>query len=305
MKKIFLLTGLLLLNSCKTGLITNQEKKGDYMFEKMDYNKWEKDNAVFKDVERPSLYNLKDGSSVYPLYPYWYILPPKPAFYTINKMYYESSGIIKAKGKYFGECHPGSTIMKIGIWTYFDEQGKLIREEDEDKKFGTFGYNELLTFLDQEKVINLRTGKNRENFSAFIDDTVLKGKKIWLVEVYTDKTRYKGVQYLLDFYTGALLMKFNIKCWDNGNGRDCKYTKIIDNTAIYKTENGVDYTEPEWKEHLKNKEEGIYYYNNDDNNNNPNNTNYSLWIVLFIVAFAAIFGGFIYITNHSRSLLQP
>jgi hypothetical protein len=179
----------------------------------------------------------------------------------------------------------------------------VIREEDEDKKFGAFGYNELLMFLDQEKVINLRTGKNRENFSAFIDDTVLKGKKIWIVEVYTDKTRYKGVKYYVDFNTGALLKKLSIKCWDNGNGRDCKYTTIFDNTAIYKTENGIDYTEPEWKEHLKKKEEGIYFYNNDDNN--PDNTNYSLWIVLLIVVFAVILGSFIYITNHSRSLLQP
>ncbi|TRX36180.1 hypothetical protein FNW52_09140 [Flavobacterium sp. ZT3R18] len=304
MKKIILFASLLLLNSCKTGLITNQEKKGDYMFEKFDFNKLENEYKGFEDAENLGLYNLKDGSIVLPSYPNWYILPPKPAFYTIYKSYYKSNDGIKAKGKYFGKCDPGSTIMKIGIWTYFDEQGKVIREEDEDKKFGAFGYNELLTFLDQEKVINLRTGKNRENFSAFINDTELKGRKIWHVKVYTDKTRYKGVRYLLDFNTGALLMKFSIKGWENGNGTDYKFTKIIDNTIIYKTENGIDYTEPEWKEHQKKKEEGIYYYNNDDDNK-PNNTNYSLWIVVLIVVFVVIFGGFIYLTNHSRSLLQP
>jgi hypothetical protein len=305
MKKIILFASLLLLYSCKTGLITNQEKKGDRMFEKFDFNKLENEYKGFEDAENLGLYNLKDGSIVLPSYPNWYILPPKPAFYTIYKSYYKSNDGIKAKGKYFGECDPGSTIMKIGIWTYFDEQGKVIREEDEDKKFGAFGYNELLTFLDQEKVINLRTGKNRENFSAFINDTELKGRKIWHVKVYTDKTRYKGVRYLLDFNTGALLMKFSIKGWENGNGTDYKFTKLIDNTVIYKTESGIDYTAPEWKEHKKNKEEGIYYYNNDDNNNNPDNTNYSFWIVVLIVVFAVIFGGFIYLMSNSRSLLQP
>ncbi|TRX36174.1 hypothetical protein FNW52_09110 [Flavobacterium sp. ZT3R18] len=187
MKKIILFASLLLLYSCKTGLITNQEKKGDYMFEKMDYNKWEKDNAAFKDVENPSLYNLKDGSFVDPSYPDWGILPPKPAFYTIYKLYYKNSGIIKEKGKYFGECDPGSTIMKIGIWTYFDEQGKVIREEDEDKKFGAFGYNEVLAFLDHEGQINLRNGKNREKLEIYYDFSKNSSEKLWKVVVEKGK----------------------------------------------------------------------------------------------------------------------
>ncbi|TRX36178.1 hypothetical protein FNW52_09130 [Flavobacterium sp. ZT3R18] len=308
MKKIILFASLLLLYSCKTGLITNQEKKGDYMFEKFDFASRDNNYKEYKKGNSEHSFFLKDGSEfltvVYKEGCEMWILPPKPAFYTVNKVYYRG-GIIKEKGKYFGKFDLGSTPIKIGVWTYFDEQGKVIREEDEDKKFGNFGYNELLTFLDQEKVINLRTGKNRENFSAFINYTELKGRKIWHVKVYTDKTWYKGVRYLLDFNTGALLMKYSIIGWENGNGTDYKFTKLIDNTAIYKTENGIDYTEPEWKEHQKNKEEGIYYYNNDDNNNNPNNTNYSLLIVLLILVFAVILGGFIYIMSNSRSLLQP
>jgi hypothetical protein len=303
MKKIILFASLLLLYSCKTGLITNQEKKGDYMFEKFDFNKLENDYKGYEDVENLGIYNLKDGSIVLPSYPNWYTLPPKPAFYTIYKSYYKSNDGIKAKGKYFGECHPGSTIMKIGIWTYFDEQGKVIREEDEDKKFSAFGYNELLTFLDQEKVINLKTGKNRENLHITIRNLPLKERKVWSITSYTDSTESKGVKYYLDFTTGEILIKYSIVGWNDGT--EFEFTKLIDNTVIYKTENGIDYTKPEWKEHQKNKEEGIYYYNNDDNNNNPDNTNYSFWIVVLIVVFAVIIGGFIYITNHPRSLLQP
>jgi hypothetical protein len=303
MKKIILFASLLLLYSCKTGLITNQEKKGDSMFEKFDFEKLENEYKEFKDVKNLGFYNLKDGSSIYPSYPDWYILPPKPAFYTIYKSYYKSNDGIKEKGKYFGECGLGYTTIKIGIWTYFDEQGKVINEVDEDKKFGAFGYNELLTFLDQEKVINLRTGKNRENLHISIRNLPLKERKVWSITSYTDSTESKGVKYYLDFTTGEILIKYAIVGWNGGT--EFEYTTIIDNTAIYKTENGIDYTEPEWKEHLKKKEDGIYYYNNDDNNNNPDNTNYSFWIVVLIVVFAVILGSFIYITNHSRSSLQP
>jgi hypothetical protein len=306
MKKIILFASLLLLYSCKTGLITNQEKKGDNMFEKFDFASRDNNYKEYKKGNSEHSFFLKDGSEfltvVFKEGCEMWILPPKPAFYTVNKVYY-SGGIIKEKGKYFGRYDLGSTPIKIGIWTYFDEQGKVINEVDEDKKFSTFGYNELLTFLDLEKVINLRTGKNRENLHISIRNLPLKERKVWSITAYTDSTESKGVKYYLDYTTGEILIKYAIVGWNGGT--EFEYTTIIDNTAIYKTENGIDYTEPEWKEHQKNKEEGIYYYNNDDNNNNPDNTNYLFWIVVLIVVFAVIIGGFIYITNHPRSLLQP
>jgi hypothetical protein len=181
MKKIILFASLLLLNSCKTGLITNQEKKGDYMFEKYDFNKLENDYKEFKIHEHSFSYIFKDGTYVDLFDDSIIIFPPKPVFYSIQKEFYNNN-FIKEKGKYLS-----STNIKIGIWTYFDEQGKVIREEDEDKKFGAFGYNEVLAFLDHEGQINLRNGKDREKLEIYYDFSENSSKKLWNVVVEKGK----------------------------------------------------------------------------------------------------------------------
>jgi hypothetical protein len=67
--------------------------------------------------------------------PYWSytVTPPPPVFYTICYQYYEDNFELNFYGKYLG-IYNGRSDVKIGIWRYYDENGILTKEVDEDKK---------------------------------------------------------------------------------------------------------------------------------------------------------------------------
>jgi len=121
--------------------------------------------------------------------------PPKPAFFQIYKQYYPN-GYLKLKGKCMGDG-----ITKIGEWEYYNEKGELTSKVDEDKKFGKFGYNELLLFLHQEKYIDIKTGENRENvrFGYNVEN------KEWGVRI--TKSSHWITEYVIDGETGAVINK--------------------------------------------------------------------------------------------------
>ena len=121
--------------------------------------------------------------------------PPKPAFFQIAKQYYPN-GYLQLKGKCMYDG-----VTKIGEWEYYNENGELISKVDEDKKFGRFGYNELLLFLHQQKHINIETGENRENVRFGYDVE----KKQWGV-VITDSS-YWITEYTIDGKTGEVISK--------------------------------------------------------------------------------------------------
>ena len=121
--------------------------------------------------------------------------PPNPAFFQIYKQYYPN-GYLKLKGKCMGG---GAT--KIGEWEYYNENGELTSKVDEDKKFGKFGYNELLLFLHQQKHINIETGENREK----VDFGYSIEKKQW--GVYAINTYYWVTEYVIDGETGKVINK--------------------------------------------------------------------------------------------------
>ncbi len=178
---------LLVMSSCKTGIITEKLKKGNAMFEKYDFNKWEEDNKEYKGKgEYPDTYYFKDGREVDYSNNAIGILPAKPLFYVENKEFYEN-GFIKQKGKYFGRFNANSYGIKIGIWYEFDEKGNLIKETDEDKKFGAFSYNEVLTFLDKEEQISIHNGRNRENLEIDYFFSKDSNQKLWRVEIKIGK----------------------------------------------------------------------------------------------------------------------
>lgn len=101
-------------------------------------------------------------------------------FYIEYKEYY-TSGKIKVIGKTL--LDNTAVGVPVDLWQYFDENGKIIKEVDENKKFGKFGPNELLKFLESEKIIDLKTGKgwylkdNRNSFTISFDEI----DKIWEV----------------------------------------------------------------------------------------------------------------------------
>lgn len=139
-----------------------------------------------------------------------------PEFYKIRKTFY-IDGFIKSKGLDMGAISREGGFgygIKIGLWYYFDDKGKLTKTVNEDEKFGKFGYNELLHFLDKEHVINIRTGENREELKVFFDEI----EKFWIVEVYNkvkahiengerDIDTKDGFGYKIDGHTGKVLYK--------------------------------------------------------------------------------------------------
>lgn len=122
-------------------------------------------------------------------------IPPKPAFFKIYKEYYPN-GDLKIKGKRMGT---GATM--VGEWEYYDENGQLAAQKNEDEKFGKFGHNELLLFLAQQGHINLETGENREKADFGYNSET----KQW--EVYVTSLLFWITEYIIDGETGEVISK--------------------------------------------------------------------------------------------------
>jgi len=143
---------------------------------------------------------------------YYNEFPPAPNFYRLVKTFYPN-GRLKSKGKLIGR------YILIGIWQYFDEQGHLTKEVDEDKKFGRMKLNDILRFIEKEGYINLSTGEGREhaviydNGAAMIYDGVFtlwfdeKGS-FWIITIIpTRKNDFHKTIYHLDKDSGKVLYK--------------------------------------------------------------------------------------------------
>jgi hypothetical protein len=220
--KILSLTILFLVSSCKTGLITDELKKGSAFSEKIDFVAWEEKHKELrgKGGEYPTVYYFKNGSEVDLSGNDMYILLPKPLFYVEYKEFYDN-GSIKQRGKYFGKFKVGSNSTKIGMWYEFDEKGKLTKQTDEDTKFGAFGYNDVLRFLDKKGDISLCNGKNRENLQIYYYSSVESNKKLWEVFVFLSE----ATQIIGEGYTISRKRKgYDI---DGNTGEIVKYKDLI------------------------------------------------------------------------------
>ena len=85
----------------------------------------------------------------------------KPFTYEMIVKNYYKNCILKSKGKLL--CH---SSVKIGIWREYDNQGNLIKETDEDKKFEKLRLKpiNILRWLEHEGYIDRKTGKGQEKF---------------------------------------------------------------------------------------------------------------------------------------------
>jgi len=215
--KLLLTYITLMMVSC-TAVSQHTKKKStmNQSFEKFDIEDYK--HKVFQPVEGDQDLNhftLKDGTEIYRAgYPEYFTeerILPKPSFLKWNKQFYPS-GFIKFKGLSFGDQHMGANGIRVGQWTYFDELGKVTKTVDEDRKFGNFGYNELLAFLDKEGLIEVKTGKNRENVNAIFESSE-SGDKTWFVEIITEfhpDDYAKGWTYTLDGNSGKVLKKAKV-----------------------------------------------------------------------------------------------
>ena len=85
----------------------------------------------------------------------------KPFTYEMIVRNYYKNCILKSKGKLL--CH---SSVRIGIWREYDDQGNLIKETDEDKKFEKLRLKpiNILRWLEKEGYIDRKTGKGQEKF---------------------------------------------------------------------------------------------------------------------------------------------
>ena len=74
---------------------------------------------------------------------------------------FHKNGVLKKSGKRFF-C----SSIDIGIWREYDNQGNLIKETDEDKKFKKLRLKpiNILRWLEKEGYIDRKTGKGQEKF---------------------------------------------------------------------------------------------------------------------------------------------
>ena len=155
MKKIFFLLSILILTGCQ-----NPEQKESKLhnntttIEKFDFEIYKKTNQGSNE------YTLSNGNIIYSMVFFkneggaLYERLPSPSFLTVYKEFY-ANGNLKKKETYIGEN------VKVSISRYYDEQGNLIKEVNEDLKFGKIKPQQVLEFLQGKGYINLKTGEGQ------------------------------------------------------------------------------------------------------------------------------------------------
>ena len=109
----------------------------------------------------------------------------KPFTYEMIVKNYYKNCILKSKGKFL--CH---SSVKIGIWREYDNQGNLIKETDEDKKFEKLRLKpiNILRWLEHEGYIDRKTGKGQEKFVKQGDEP---GISISFGKISTPNTKFE------------------------------------------------------------------------------------------------------------------
>jgi len=155
MKKIFFLLSILMLTGCQ-----NPEQKESKLhnntttIEKFDFEIYNKTNQGSNE------YTLSNGNIIYSMVFFkneggaLYERLPSPSFLTVYKEFY-ANGNLKKKETYIGEN------VKVSISRYYDEQGNLIKEVNEDLKFGKIKPQQVLEFIQGKGYINLKTGEGQ------------------------------------------------------------------------------------------------------------------------------------------------
>jgi len=197
--RIIMITIILLLQGCQEPIykLKNKEDiKMNYLeseyftrytghtTEEFDIDAYEE---LIKRQKGRSILTLEDGTIIQMSRPYYKdmsvgverteigfmrISPSKPYFIEIYKEFYPK-GQLKRQGIFLSK-------KAIGIWQEFDENGKLMKEIDYEKKdWSKYHYQDVLKFLDEKKVINLKTGEGRGAFMFYLDDE----SKKWHIEI--------------------------------------------------------------------------------------------------------------------------
>ena len=255
MRKILLYIVVLTINH----MMAQENKnslKDTIKFEKFDFNLWDtryKNFEKVSDNKYSGYYKLKDGSYFRPCNGsdgsvFYVVVPPLPAYYHYFYDYYEN-GNLKAYGKY-----AGMQVVKIGIWHYFDENGKET-QVNEEAKLGKWTFNAILEVLHKDGVIDLYTGKNRDWDKLYIEFKnnnrevaviVFKERIDILIDTY--------YEYIFNCKTG----KYTRKEYEryNENAMDMPTLPPLKNSKKnkHKRKNSISISEEEYQDLQKNKE---------------------------------------------------
>ena len=183
MKKIFFLIFIFVLIIRCQGAEQKESKvhnKDITIIEKFDFEIYNKTNNGSDE------YTLSNGNRIYSMgflknkggFLYEKLL--SPSFLTVYKEYY-ANGNLKKRETYIGEN------VKVGTSQYYDEKGNLIKEINEDLKFGKIKPQQVLEFLHEKGYINLKTGKGqvdedgRSVFKLYFGEQ--NKEKYWIISI--------------------------------------------------------------------------------------------------------------------------
>ena len=232
-------------------------EKFDFELDKMNYPNYER---YYEGEEQQYLgYKLPNGGSFIPNNgeeDIFYIVTPSPIAYYQDTYGYYKSGNIKNKGKYFGL----RSNVSIGIWKFYDENGKLIKEVNEDAKFRFWTSDKILEILHNEGLINLRTGVNRnpDKFEVYF----VKETQELVFEIFSKEVDVESESYwkcIFNCKTGVYSKKkyrrYNYIIRQNGykdlpilkGSKEYEELQKEKKESPYQTFHGKTYTEEEWK----------------------------------------------------------
>ena len=181
-KNIFLLFIFVLIIRCQ-GAEQKESKvrnKDTTTIEKFDFEIYNKTNHGSDE------YTLSNGNRIYSMFFFKneggsvYERLLSPSFLTVYKEYY-ANGNLKKRETYIGEN------VKVGTSHYYDEKGNLIKEINEDLKFGKIKPQQVLEFLHEKKYINLKTGEaqvdedGRSVFKLYFGEQ--NKEKYWIISI--------------------------------------------------------------------------------------------------------------------------
>lgn len=221
MKQLIISLVLLLIVSCngqekESNIIafqkTSKTIKNNTMREKFDFEMYEKTNYGSNP------FVLDNGHIVYMIdfsknkSGFQYEELPNPSFEVIYKEF-DKDGFITKKEHLIGQS------LRIGTSEYYDEQGNKTTV-NEDDKFGKIKPIDALKFLEEKKLINLKTGegkKTKDGWLSFeLDYKKIDGRNKFIIIIKEGEPNmstdfgigeprsYLPIAYLMDGETGKV-----------------------------------------------------------------------------------------------------
>jgi hypothetical protein len=114
---------------------------------------------------------------------YWESITTKTDYFTHRNNYF-LNGRLNFTGQYFHE-----NGFNKGIWTYYDQKGKVTRTEDEDAPFKKYPWEKVLAYLNKNRV-------DIQDKQTNVSNVVSPKGNFWLLSWKTGKTNEQGLDII-------------------------------------------------------------------------------------------------------------